>query len=162
MIRKFPLFSWWWWWHQNLWHFQHGWPVQWAVQYGRESAHKSIGWLEATTHLTSAEPNSKGFLLSLSAFCQCQDFVDAEILSTPRFCRRPYFVNTNILSTPIFVNANILSTPIIFSRPIILSTRVFCQRQYFVATNILSAPVFLILFRLRMIIFSNDCVLYIS
>ncbi len=127
-----------------------------------ESTPIKAGWLEATTHLTTAEPHSKGFLLRLPAFCQSQDFVDAEILSMPRFCRRPYFVDANILSTPIFVNANILSTPIILSRPIILSMRVFCQRQYFVATNILSAPVLLILFRLRMIIFSNDCVLYIS
>jgi hypothetical protein len=83
--------------------------------------------------------------LSPPGFCRRQHFVHADILSTPTFCRRVYFVDTNN-----FVDADIWSTPIIFC----------CV--YFVDTNILSPPIFLILFRLGMIICSNDCVLCIS
>ncbi len=113
---------------------------------------------EKSAATDSAEPNSKEILLRLR-----QLFVDAKFLSTPGFCRRLYFVDASILSTRYFVDTNVLSTPIIFSTriflspPIILLTRIFCRCKYFVAANI-----FDFLFRLTMIIWSNDCVLCIS
>jgi hypothetical protein len=54
----------------------------------------------------------------MSIFCQCQYFVNANILSTSVFYRSQYFVNANILLTPIF-----------------------CRRQYFFGANFMLTPI---------------------
>ncbi len=139
---------------QNLWHFQHGRPVQ----YGRESTHKSraarsnatlgdcmqrdqhhlgqVGDLsevwEKSAAVDYAMPNSKGILLRLR-----QHFVDTNILSTPVFCRRQHFVDASILSTRVFCRRQYFVDANKFCQH-----EHFCRRQYSVAANVLLAPVF--------------------
>jgi hypothetical protein len=103
------------------------------------------GAWEKSAATDSAEPNSKEILLRLRHL-----FVDANSLSTPGFFRRPHFVDADILSTHIFCQ-----------RQYFVAAGIFVDTYIFVSANILSPPISVILFRLRMIICCNDCVLCI-